>query len=426
MIQDALYWLSGFSLDQYFLTFVGIMLLDGPRYLFSNILLIFWDFFESFKKKPTYPAFLPMVTLLIPGKNEAPTIIPCLESLYGSYPFLQIIVIDDGSTDGMFDLAQSFAATHSDVIVLKRGRNGGKSSAQNLAYPYIKGEIVMVVDADSTFGPNTIYRLVQPFRDPKVGGVSGAVLVRNPFDNLCTMFQAYEYLISILVGRTLSAKLDMLSIISGALGAFRTSIFMKGYGMDVGPSEDADITMRIRKMGYNIVFEPSAECYTDVPTSWKALWNQRMRWDMGVVRMHWRKHRDWSLTTNNFRLSSYAYWWDTMFFSVWCTLSFWFTMGFLIYTLDGETLQNLFVSVSLIYFFFSFFQVLTVLYHSNHPKRDLLQCFVAPFYSLYGGLFMRAVRSVAICDEYFNRSSYRDGYVPPYVQRLAHSWRNKY
>ena len=123
MIQDAIHWLSGFSWEQYLLMFSGMLLLDLPRYLFMNILIVFWEFFEAFWKKPNQPAYLPTVTILIPGLNESATIVQCLESLYGSYPFLQIIVIDDGSTDGMFELASNFAQTHKDVIVLKRVKN---------------------------------------------------------------------------------------------------------------------------------------------------------------------------------------------------------------------------------------------------------------------------------------------------------------
>lgn len=426
MIQDVIHWLSGFSWEQYLLTFSGMLLLDGPRYLFMNILIVFWEFFGSFWKKPNQPAYLPTVTILIPGLNESATIVQCLESLYGSYPFLQIIVIDDGSTDGMFELASNFAQTHKDVIVLKRARGGGKSTAQNFAYPYITGEIVAVVDSDSTFGKDVIYKLVQPFRDPKVGGTSGAILARNPNDSLCTLLQSYEYLISILVGRTLSAKMGMLSIISGALGAFRTEIFRRGYGMDVGPSEDSDITIRIRKMGYDIVFVPDAECFTDVPVTWKQLWNQRMRWDMGIVRIHLRKHLHYSLFTNNFRLTNFIYWWDTFFFSVWCTLSFWFMLVALFFTQPWDVIKNLSVSVFMAYMVFGFFQMLTVMFHSNNLKRDMPSCIVFPFYTLYGGFFMRAVRTVAILDEYINRSSYRDGYVPKYCQIKAYHWKNKY
>lgn len=427
MIQDALYWLSGFTWEQYFLTFSGMLLLDGPRYLFANTLIIFWEFFASFRKKKKVPAYLPSVTILIPCLNEQDTIYQCLESLYGSYPYLQLIVIDDGSKDNTFQLANQFAQKHPDVVVLRRPRGGGKSTAQNFAHNYITGEIIAIVDSDSTFGEKAIYHLVQPFRDPLVGGSSGAILVRNPTDSLCSLFQSYEYLISILVGRILSAKVGTLSIISGAFGAFRKEIFDRGLGMDVGPSEDSDITLRIRKMGYKVAFVPEAECFTDVPTKWVGLWKQRMRWDMGIVRIHLRKHIDNAhLFSNNFRLTNFMYWYDTMFFSVWCTFSFWVMLIVIGSTQSWEVIRNLSVSVFFAYMVFGFFQMMNVLFHSHNLKRDLPSCIVFPMYMLYGGFFMRSVRTVAIFDEFFNRSSYRDGYVPNFVQVHAYHWKTKY
>jgi len=427
MIQDAMNWLSNFTIDQWLLTFSGLFFLDAPRYLVLNTLLVIWDFMTSWKKKPQTPAYLPPVTVLIPSLNESATITQCLQSLYGTYPYLQLIVIDDGSTDSTFDLATQFAQKHDDILVLRRPRGGGKSTAQNFAYPYITGEIVVVVDSDSTFGDHAIYHLVQPFRDPLVGGVSGSILVRNPEESLCSAFQSYEYLISILVSRILSEKIGTLSIISGAFGAFRKIIFERGYGMDVGPSEDSDITLRLRKLGYKIIFEPKAECFTDVPVSWKGLWKQRLRWDMGIVRIHLRKHIDNAhLFSNNFRLTNFMYWYDTIFFSVWCTLSFWVMLTWMIWSQPWSTIQNLAVCVVLAYMFFGFFQTLNVLYHSQNWKRDLPSCLVFPIYMLYGSFFMRAVRTIAIIDEWLNRSSYSDSYVPKWVQIHAFAWKNKF
>lgn len=395
-----------------------------------NLTLLIWTWISDLftKKDPRKQgAYLPTVCALIPGLNEEATIVQCLESLHGSYPFLQIIVVDDGSTDQMYPLACKFAETHDNVLVLKRPRGGGKSTAQNFSNPYIESEIIVVIDADSTFGRDAIYKLVQPFKDPKVGGTAGCILVRNPTDSLCTLFQTYEYLVSILVGRILSSKIRTLSIISGAFGAFRSSIFSRGRGMDVGPSEDSDITQRIRKMGYNVEFVPDAICYTDVPIKWSQLWKQRLRWDMGIVRIHLRKHRDnGNLFSNNFRFTNFLDWYDTIFFSVWCSLSFWVLSAVLIFTLDLETLRNLAVCIVMGYATFGFFQMLTIMFYSTNVKRDLLPCVIFPFYSFYGGLYLRAVRTVAIFDEFFNRSSYRDGYVPNYVQRHAFAWKTKY
>lgn len=425
MIAETIHWLSSFTVDEWLLMLGGALFLDLPRYLFVSILFIFFDFFNESKKEKN-SIYLPQVTLLIPGLNESKTIVQCLESLYGSYPFLQIIVIDDGSTDGMFELAEHFAQSHPGILVLKRARGGGKSTAINFAIPYITGEITLVVDSDSTFGDNAIYKLIQPFKDNRVGGSSGSVFVRNPYDSLCTLIQSYEYLVSILVGRILSSKTDTLAIISGAFGAFRTDLLKRGYGMDVGPSEDSDITIRIRKMGYKIIFVPEAECFTDAPIKWFHLWKQRMRWDMGLVRINLRKHLTYSIFCNNFQLSNFLYWWDTIFFSIFCSIFFWVMLAYLFYSQSLDVIQHLMISVFLFYLVFGFLQVLTILFYSNNPKRDIWSCAVFPVYSFYSGFFLRVVRTISIIDEFINRSSYRDSFVPSYCQKKAYLWRNKY
>lgn len=197
--------------------------------------------------------------------------------------------------------------------------------------------------------------------------------------------------------------------------------------MDVGPSEDSDITIRIRNLGYDVVFVPEAECFTDVPVSWKSLWKQRLRWDMGIVRIHLRKHfSSANIFSHKFRFTNTFYWYDTMLFSIWCTLTFWLTLGSAITFLEWDVLKNIAVLILMAYTIMGFFQSLTVLFYSCNIKRDLPSCIVFPFYSFYGGFFMRAVRTIAILDEFFNRSSYYDSYVPKYVQEQAFRWKTKY
>ena len=153
----------------------------------------------------------------------------------------------------------------------------------NMPLPLIKSEIVVVIDSDSHLAPGAIWNIVQPFRDPEVGAVSGSVSARNPFVNLCTWLQAMEYRRSIFLGRILLARLDILGIVSGALGAFRKSALDKFGGWDVGPGEDGDLTIKFRKAGYKIAYTPEASCLTNVPTSFAALTRQRRRWEWAAI-----------------------------------------------------------------------------------------------------------------------------------------------
>lgn len=412
-------WLSGFYVSDILFFFSGLFLLDSPRYLFSKIFLLLFDFFHKERKHKLY---VPSVCAIISCLNEGETIYQTLESIYGSYPNLEIIVIDDGSTDDTYSLAMKFYNKHKDIIVLKRPIRGGKSSAINLALRYTQCDIVLTLDSDSEYDRDSIWKIVQPLRDEKVAAVSGAVLVRNPFDSVCSQFQSYEYLSSILVGRQLSSKLGMLGIASGAFAAFRRKAVLKGYGWDTGPGEDADITLRLRKEGFDVVFEPSAICYTNAPVKFKQLFKQRLRWDRSLVRYKIKKHKDIANPLmKNFRWSNFIYWWDVLFFNVISSYTFWI-FGLWLFLANSVTNIIHILSFTLFaYMFFGIIQTIVILYYSPNLKRDIKICLLSPFYVFYA-LFLRMIRTYAIYDELVYKSSYQDNYVPTYVRESTIHW----
>ncbi len=161
--------------------------------------------------------------MIVAGLNEGDSLRGTLDRLWQTYPRLQVIVVDDGSTDNMAVVARQFAAEHPGVIVVSK-RRGGKSSAMNAGLAYATGEITIVLDADSELAPNALWEIVQPLEDPSVGAVSGNVRVRNSRTNLLTRLQSFEYLRSVFLGRIVTSRLGILGIVSGAFGAFRTSL----------------------------------------------------------------------------------------------------------------------------------------------------------------------------------------------------------
>ncbi len=423
MLNDLQYWLSGFYPYMWIGSFAGVLLLDAPRYVVSKIALVLVDVFTLHFTKHTRPQpYYPSVCAVISCLNESETIFQTLSSIYNSYPKLQIIVVDDGSTDDTYELANSFAQVHPDVLVIRRPVRGGKSSAINLALNYAEAEVILTLDSDSRFGPGAIFRIVQPLRDPRVGAVSGSILVENASASLCTWFQAYEYLNSILVGRIFSSRIGILSIASGAFAAFRREATDAGYGWDAGPGEDADITIRIRKSGWKVVFEPTAECFTNAPTRFRQLFKQRMRWDRSLVRYNIRKHRDIShLFAHHFRLSSFLHWADVIFFNVICTIGLWAYAVTFIVLAEWRTLEFVLLLVVGTYMALGFVQSLVIMYFSQKISRDAIACWVFPFYMFYA-LFLRAIRSIAVIDELLNRSSFKDNYVPKYVRDSTIHW----
>ncbi len=138
------------------------MLFDGLRYtLLQCGMLVFDSLRDSCHwlmgaEQQSDFSYCPSVAVMIVGLNEGDTIQHALESLYGTYPRMDIFVVDDGSSDGMADKAQAFAFQHPGVTVLRRKERGGKSSAMNMPLPLIRSEIVVVLDSDSHLAEGAI------------------------------------------------------------------------------------------------------------------------------------------------------------------------------------------------------------------------------------------------------------------------------
>lgn len=269
-------------------------------------------------------SYQPTVSVIIAGYNEAETVAETIQSVIPLYPNLQIIVVDDGSTDAMADVANQVAARHKNVIVLSRSERGGKSSALNMGLNQATGEVVVTIDADSHLSQNSIVELIQPLKNPSVAAVSASVLAWNPFRNLCTWLQAYEYRQMIFLSRMVRGRIGVLGIVSGAFGAFRTSVLKQLGGWDVGPGEDGDLVLRIRKAGFAVKVASYANCFTNVPTSWVRLFWQRCRWDRTVITFECRKHADLARPFSaNFRWSNLALMMERWLFNVVCVYTFW-------------------------------------------------------------------------------------------------------
>lgn len=200
MFTAWIHWLSSLHPEEIWLVLGGVLLIDAPRYALSQVAMCLWDWVRECYSavnpegnKSTSPPYCPTVCVVLAGYNEANTIEATLGSIWNTYPNLQMIVVDDGSQDGMADVARNFAADHAGVLVLGRGRRGGKSSALNSALPYTDAEVVVTVDTDSHLAPGAPWEIVQPLANPQVGAVSATVRSRNPFTNLVTWLQTYEY-----------------------------------------------------------------------------------------------------------------------------------------------------------------------------------------------------------------------------------------
>lgn len=427
MFRDWIHWYSSLPPAELLGALLPLLLLDAPRYALGSMVMWAIDFARDTWRllcgTPDAPPheFCPSVCVVLAGLNEADTIASTMDSVWGSYPRLEIVVVDDGSTDGMADVANEFAQAHSGVLVIRKPRRGGKSSALNAALPFTQAEVIVCVDTDSHLGPGAIWEIVQPLADPVVGAVSGTVIARNPHEKLVTWLQAFEYLRSIFIGRMFAARLNILGIVSGAFGAFRRDALLRVQGWDVGPGEDGDLVLRLRKAGYTIAIAPYAQCLTNLPVSWKRLFFQRRRWEWATITFNCRKHVDLANPfAPHFRWSNFWMLVDSWLFSVVLLYAFWGYLAWLIWH-RHERLLELLVLNYLAYAAIEVLQVFIILYYSLDRRRDFLIGLVAPLMPLYY-LFLKASQVWAITEEIFTRRSFRDNFVPEHVRQVTWHW----
>jgi cellulose synthase/poly-beta-1,6-N-acetylglucosamine synthase-like glycosyltransferase len=151
-------------------------------------------------------------------------------------------------------------------------------------------EIVVMVDADTMFEPETLGKLVQPLADPKVGAVSGNTKVGNRRSLLGT-WQHIEYVMGFNLDRRLYDVLECIPTVPGAIGAFRRRALDEIGGIsDATLAEDTDVTIALGRAGWRVVYAEDARAWTEAPASLGALWRQRYRWCYGTLQAVW-KHR---------------------------------------------------------------------------------------------------------------------------------------
>jgi glycosyltransferase involved in cell wall biosynthesis/peptidoglycan/xylan/chitin deacetylase (PgdA/CDA1 family) len=228
------------------------------------------------------------VTVLVPAYNEEAGIGSTLRSLLDStHRELQVVVIDDGSSDRTADIAENMGDARVEVV---RQPNSGKAAALNTGLAHARYDIVVMVDADTVFEPDAIERIVQPLAHPAVGAVSGNTKVGNR-SSLLARWQHLEYVFGFNLDRRMFEVLECMPTVPGAIGAFRRGAVIGVGGVSEDTlAEDTDLTMALWRAGWRVLYEESAVAWTEVPTSIRQLWRQRYRWCYGTLQAMW-KHR---------------------------------------------------------------------------------------------------------------------------------------
>ncbi|MFF4648892.1 bifunctional polysaccharide deacetylase/glycosyltransferase family 2 protein [Streptomyces sp. NPDC001380] len=227
------------------------------------------------------------VTVVVPAYNEQECITNTLLSLARSDHPIEVIVVDDGSTDDTSAIVEELGLP---MVRLIRQPNSGKPTALNTGVAAASNELIVMMDGDTVFEPSTVRELVQPFADPRIGAVAGNAKVGNR-DTLIGAWQHIEYVMGFNLDRRMYDVLGCMPTIPGAVGGFRRTALDQVGGMsDETLAEDTDVTMALHRAGWKIVYAEDARAWTEAPGSMSQLWSQRYRWSYGTMQAMW-KHR---------------------------------------------------------------------------------------------------------------------------------------
>jgi cellulose synthase/poly-beta-1,6-N-acetylglucosamine synthase-like glycosyltransferase/peptidoglycan/xylan/chitin deacetylase (PgdA/CDA1 family) len=232
------------------------------------------------------PVYEP-VSVIVPAYNEEAGIEATIRSLLRNEHPMEIIVVDDGSTDRTAQIAERFSLLGVRVI---RQANAGKPAALNNGIAHARGRLLVLLDGDTVFEPDTIHTLVQPFGDSRIGAVSGNAKVGNR-DGLLGRWQHIEYVVGFNLDRRFQDLAGCIATVPGAVGAFRREALADVGGVSEETlAEDTDLTMALLRAGWRVVYEERAVAWTEAPARLGQLWRQRYRWSYGTMQAMW-KHR---------------------------------------------------------------------------------------------------------------------------------------
>ncbi|OGV40057.1 MAG: hypothetical protein A2020_13740 [Lentisphaerae bacterium GWF2_45_14] len=434
-IEDMVISLKDYALLQFesrtiynwvFFFFPLVVFVEIPRYFIPSLLLPFLHYLgvktgnqkaerEFMKRKPS-------VSIIVAGRNEEKVIGSTIESLLNlPYENKEIIVVDDNSNDKTYAICREYARKGLIRLFRNNSKTGraGRPVASNFGFRVSTGEFIISVDADTSYDFDIIEKMIGPFHDRKVGAVAGNLKVRNISKSIWTNFQAVEYLISIGLWKRWTGLFNVTMQASGAFGAFRREAILDFKGWDPELAEDADISLKVRKCGWNIVFAPYAIAMTTVPENLKTLVKQRVRWDKGTVRTYFHKHGDmlrafWRYRFGEFYEIFMGYMMDYIFpfvYVIYLTIMCLYSIQLLVFAL---------FAAYMLYIVMTFVTLFSVISFSERRSEEWRLLWYAPVFPFYKEIF-RWVRLYANIMETF-RWKYKESYIPESGYKETTRW----
>lgn len=269
------------------LAVVGVALIPGlaNAFVITGLLL---------DKRPIYPhhRMRPSVSILVAAYNEESSLAGTLDTLlqqeYG-FP-VEIIVIDDGSTDSTAAIAQNLINQtqrhpHFTLQLIRMPQNSGKANALNAGLKQASHDLIITVDADTCMWPGSLAAIVHHMIDgpPNTAAVAGTVLVRNSRKSFFTRLQEWDYFHAIAVTKRIQSLFQGTLVAQGAFSIYRRDVLEELGGWPSTLGEDIVLTWGMLAKGYRIGYAENAFVFTNVPESYKQLYQQRKRWSRGLI-----------------------------------------------------------------------------------------------------------------------------------------------
>ncbi len=272
----------------------------GIGWIVLSALLMTLRTFLWARYKPVPPTSLadsPRLTIVIPAYNEGALVEKTIEScVQASYPRdrLQIIAVDDGSSDRTWHYIELAAARYPSLVTAIRfDANRGKRAALTAGIERATGEVIVTIDSDSVVEPQTLLSIVAPFADPKVGAVAGKVLVLNRDQGILPRMLHVRFILAFDFLRSVQSTFGMVFCCPGALAAYRADVVrrilpqwisQRFLGVSCTIGEDRALTNEILALGYNAVYQRDAVVHTEVPSVYGKLCRMLIRWDRSYIR----------------------------------------------------------------------------------------------------------------------------------------------
>ena len=277
---------------------------DVPLFLYSLAVGVYlvsrFAFAALYRTPKTQTGPPPTMTLVVSVFNEEENIRRTLtQALESDYPRdrLQIIAVDDGSSDQSLAIMNEVRQRYPELIVVHLERNCGKRKALAAGVQLATGELLTVLDSDSFLAPDALSRIAEGFADPKVMAVSGHCEVENMWTNLLTRMQAVRYFISFRVMKAAESVFDFVSCLSGPLSCYRRAAFeacmdewlgQEFFGTPATYGDDRAMTNLLLRKGAHVIYDYRAKTTTAVPDTFRSFMTQQLRWKRSWFRESFR------------------------------------------------------------------------------------------------------------------------------------------